>query len=60
MASNRKMLNELERIWKEAVETCPRHNSGSYVEEVRSKQRKLSQDIRCPVLESNGVPPEYV
>jgi hypothetical protein len=52
------MNNELERIWKETAVALSKYYTGICLERLRKLQRNLS--IRCPGLESNRGPSEYL
>jgi hypothetical protein len=59
IASDGGMVDELERIWKEAVMTWLRYYPGIYLGELRRTMKDLSQKSRCPSIDSNRERPEY-
>jgi hypothetical protein len=50
-----RMIDELERIWKEAVVTYSRYYRGTYLAGLRNTKKFLSRDSQ----DSNQAPTEY-
>jgi hypothetical protein len=58
--TNRRMIDELKRIWKEAIVAYSRYYPGICLEGLRKTIKNLSQYSQRPCSrDSNRVPPEY-
>lgn len=55
----RRMNNELEMNWREAIVASTTHYPNICLEGLRKYTKDLIQDNRCPVRYSNRIPSEY-
>jgi hypothetical protein len=59
IASDGRMIDELERIWKKAVMAYSRYYPGILLEGLRNTAENLSPDGWDPARDSNDIPPDY-
>jgi hypothetical protein len=53
------MIDELEKIRKEAVVACSGLYPGAFQDSLRKSTKYVNQDSRCPGRDLNRAPPEY-